>query len=91
MQILSNLSMFTQTANWWHQLRVAMLTVTSSRCLLGTKKMLRFCTAGLLRQSGPVQAQGAEAPRAPRLRAPRPTMRPNGVPSALRLVVKPIS
>ena len=33
--------MFTQTANWWHQL----VMLTSSRCLLGIIKMLRFCTA----------------------------------------------
>ena len=59
LQPLRSLSMFTQTANWWHQL--AMLT--SSRCLLGTMKMLRLCTAGLLCQGGPGQARGAEAPR----------------------------
>ena len=35
LQPLRSLSMFTQTANWWHQL--AMLT--SSRCLLWTMKM----------------------------------------------------
>ena len=79
--------MFAQTANWWHQL--AMLT--SSRCLLGTMKMLMFCTAGLLLQGGPGQARGAEAPRrqvshfcarsearvaVPRFCAPRPTMPP---------------
>ena len=33
----------------------------SSRCLLGIMKMLRFCTAGLLRQGGPGQARGAES------------------------------
>ena len=32
----------------------------SSRCSLGTMKMLRFCTAGLLRQGGQGQARGAE-------------------------------
>ena len=35
----------------------------SSRCLLGTMKMLRFCTACLLRQGGLGQARGAKAPR----------------------------
>ena len=74
--------MFIQTANWWHQF--AMLT--SSRCLLGTMKMFRFCTAGLLRPGGLGQARGAEAlisalgarrearVAAPRLGAPRPTL-----------------
>ena len=37
--------------------------LTSSRCLLGTMKMLRFCTAGLLHPGGPNQVQGAKAPR----------------------------
>ena len=54
LQPLRSLSMFTQTANWWHQL--AMLT--SSRCLLGTMKM--FVAAGW---TGPGQRRrGAEAP-----------------------------
>ena len=53
LQPLRSLSMFTQTANWWHQL--AMLT--SSRCLLGTMKM--FVAAGW---TGPgPRRRGAEA------------------------------
>ena len=43
--------------------------LTSSRCLLGTMKMFRFCTACLLLSGGvPVgqgQARGAEVPRCP--------------------------
>ena len=85
LQPLRSLSIFTQTANSWHQL--AMLT--SSRCLLRTIKMLKFCTAGLLRQGGPGKDRGADAPRrrvahfgarrearvaAPRLGAPRPNL-----------------
>ena len=37
--------------------------LTSSRCLLGTMKMFRFCTACLLLPGGQGQARGAEVPR----------------------------
>ena len=74
---LRSLSIFTQTAKWWHQL--AMLT--SSRCLLGTMKMFRFCTVAAgwtgpgaeapKRRSAHFEMSGAEARGASRGSAPR--------------------